>query len=109
MEGKLGNLNVVSADLYEEFRGKVERIEIDSPPSFPELKQYHLFVKPLDIKVKGSFDNPRVKLDFSKALNALVKKELKKQEKKIKDKVKKDLQKEFEKKLGNKLKNLLKF
>lgn len=64
---------------------------------------------PLDIKVKGSFDNPRVKLDFSKALNTLVKKELKKQEKKIKDKVKKDLQKEIEKKLGNKLKNLLKF
>ena len=54
MEGKLGNLNVVSADLYEEFRGKVERVEIDSPPSFPEVKQYHLFVKPLDIKVKNS-------------------------------------------------------
>ncbi|HFD32495.1 MAG TPA: AsmA family protein, partial [Gammaproteobacteria bacterium] len=64
---------------------------------------------PLDIRVNGSFDNPRIKLDFSKTLNTLVKKELKKQEKKIKDKVKKDLQKEIEKKLGDKLKNLLKF
>ena len=64
---------------------------------------------PLDIKIRGNFDKPRIDLDFNKALNLLIKKELKKQENKIKAKVKKDIQKEIEKKLGNKLKNLFKF
>ena len=54
MVEQLGKLNVTSSDLFEEFKGKVIKIEIDSPPSFPEIKQYHLFVQPSEIDVKGA-------------------------------------------------------
>ena len=64
---------------------------------------------PLDVRINGTFDKPGINIDFQKALNALLKKELKTREKKIKDKVKKDVQKELEKKLGDKLKKLFKF
>jgi len=64
---------------------------------------------PLDIYIRGTFDKPSIKADFSKALNQLVKKELKKQERKVKDKAKKDIKKKLEKKIGDKLKKLFKF
>lgn len=64
---------------------------------------------PLDIYIRGTFDKPSIKADFSKALNQLVKKELKKEERKIKDKAKKDIKKKLEKKIGDKLKKLFKF
>ena len=72
--------------------------------SFEKMKSL-----PLDIIIRGTFDNPDVKVDFQKAINSIIKKELKKQEQKIKEKVTKDVQKELEKKLGDELKNLLKF
>lgn len=53
MAEKLGNLSVTSSDLFEEFKGNVTNVEIDSPPHFPEIKQYHLFVKPCEVNVKG--------------------------------------------------------
>lgn len=86
---------------------------------------------PLDVHINGKFDNLQFKIDFQKALNMLLQKELKKHEKKLreevqremkqkeqelkrkeqelKDKLKKDAQKELEKKFGDKLKNLLNF
>ena len=60
---------------------------------------------PLDIYIRGTFDKPNIKADFSKVLKQLIKKEIKKQEHKITDKAKKDL----EKKLGDKLKKLFHF
>lgn len=60
---------------------------------------------PLDIRVTGTFANPRVKPDFEKALKTLVKKEIKKEQEKAKDKLKKKL----ENKVKDKLKDLFKF
>ena len=67
---------------------------------------------PLDIIIKGTFDEPSIKADFKKALNQLVDNELKKQKQKYKkdidnklkeqeQKIKDDLKKELEKKLKN--------
>lgn len=64
---------------------------------------------PLDILITGTFDKPKVRVDFEKVISGLLKKELKKHEVKIKEKVKEDIKKELEKKMGDKLKNLLKF
>ena len=60
---------------------------------------------PLDILIKGSFNDPQVNVDFQKILQQAVGKELKKHENKIKE----DLNKEIQKKLGNELNKLLKF
>jgi AsmA protein len=67
---------------------------------------------PLDIIIKGTFDEPSIKADFKKALNQLVDNELQKQKQKYKkdidnklkeqeQKIKDDLKKELEKKLKN--------
>ena len=64
---------------------------------------------PLDIYIRGTFDKPSIKADFSKALNQLVKQELKKEERKIKDKAKKDIKNKLEKKIDDKLKKLFRF
>ena len=81
---------------------------------------------PLDVHVKGTFDNPKIKPDFDKALKKLLKRSLGKQEKKLKVKMNKEkiklkakikkeegklkekLKKDLEKKLGNDLKKLFK-
>ena len=60
---------------------------------------------PLDIHIRGSFDKPKIKADFSKALKTLAKRALKKKEEIIKEKAKDKLKK----KLGDELKNLFKF
>jgi AsmA protein len=64
---------------------------------------------PLDIYIKGTFDKPKIKVDFQKVLSRLLKQEFKKRQQKEKTKLKKDLQKKLEKKLGDKLKNIFKF
>ncbi len=73
---------------------------IKASTSFEEMKAI-----PLDIHIGGSFDEPRIKVDFQKVLEQLVKKEIKKHESEIKEKAKEDLQK----KLDDKLKKLFKF
>ena len=74
--------------------------DIKASTSFDEMKAI-----PLDIHIGGSFDEPRIKVDFQKVLKQLVKKEIKKHESEIKEKAKEDLQK----KLDDKLKKLLPF
>lgn len=60
---------------------------------------------PLDVNITGTFDDPKIKPDFKKAINKLVDQELKKQ----KNKIKKDAKKKIKKKLENELKKLFKF
>ncbi len=74
--------------------------DIKASTSFEDMKAI-----PLDIHIGGSFDEPRIKVDFQKVLKQLVKKEIKKHESEIKEKAKEDLQK----KLDDKLKKLLPF
>ena len=74
--------------------------DIKASTSFEDMKAI-----PLDIHIGGSFDEPRIKVDFQKVLKQLLKKEIKKHESKIKEKAKEDLQK----KIDDKLKKLLKF
>lgn len=74
--------------------------DIKASTSYEEMKAI-----PLDIHIGGSFDEPKIKVDFQKVLKQLVKKEIKKHESKIKEKAKEDLQK----KIDDKLKKLLKF
>ena len=75
---------------------------------------------PLDIIIKGKFNDLSIEADFKKALTQLFNKELKIQEKKYKKdiekklkeeekKIKKDIENELKKKLGDDLKNLFKF
>lgn len=74
--------------------------DISSNKSFEKMNAV-----PLDVHILGTFDTPKVKADFSKALKSLAKKELKKHESKLKEKTKEKLKN----KLGDKLKDLFKF
>lgn len=85
-----------------------------------DIKSHKSFEKmnsiPLDIHIRGTFDQPEVKADFNKALKVLVNKKLNKQKQKLQKKVdskkqqaKEKVKKELKKKLGDKLKNLFKF
>ena len=74
--------------------------DISSNKSFEKMNAV-----PLDVHILGTFDKPKVKADFSKALKSLAKKDLKKHEGKLKEKTKEKLKK----KLGDKLKKLFRF
>lgn len=89
--------------------------DIESKKSFAKMSAV-----PLDVYIRGTFNKPQIKADFSKALKMLAKRELKKREQKIKKKAKtklKNKEQEFKekakeklkKKLGDKLKGLFKF
>ena len=74
--------------------------DIDSNRTFEKMSAL-----PLDVNIRGTFDKPQIKADFSKALKALAKQKLKKREEKLKEEAKDKLKK----KLGDKLKKLLRF
>lgn len=100
--------------------------DIESKKSFEKMSAV-----PLDIYIRGTFDKPQIKADFSKALKMIVKKELKKHEQKLKEEakakiklkkqqmkekaklkeqeIKEQVKEKLKKKLGDKLKNLFKF
>lgn len=100
--------------------------DIESKKSFEKMSAV-----PLDIYIRGTFDKPQIKADFSKALKMLAKKELKKHEQKLKEEakakielkkqqlkekakikeqeIKEQAKEKLKKKLENKLKNLFKF
>lgn len=100
-----GTVNLVKEQLnYTASVKFTSSTEIKAKTPYEKMKAI-----PLDIYIRGTFDKPSIKADFSKALNQLVKKELKKEERKIKDKAKKDIKKKLEKKIGDKLKKLFKF
>lgn len=96
-----GTVNIVKEQLnYTASVKFTSSTEIKANKPYEKMKAV-----PLDIYIRGTFDKPNIKADFSKSLKQLIKREIKKQEHKITDKTKKDL----EKKLGDKLKKLLKF
>ena len=96
-----GTVNIVKEQLnYTASVKFTSSTEIKANKPYEKMKAV-----PLDIYIRGTFDKPNIKADFSKALKQLIKREIKKQEHKITDKAKKDL----EKKLGDKLKKLFKF
>ena len=89
--------------------------DIESKKSFEKMSSI-----PLDVYIRGTFDKPKIKADFSKALKMLAKKELEKQKRKIKKEAKTKLknkkqeikdkaEEQLKKKLENKLKKLFKF
>lgn len=77
---------------------------LKSTTTFDKMKSI-----PLDIIIKGTFDKPKIKPDFSKVLDRYVKKKLKKEKTKLKEKMKKSIENRIDKKLDDKLKDLFKF
>lgn len=64
---------------------------------------------PLDVHIRGTFEEPKIKADFSKALKTLAKKKLNAKVKNNQQQIKEKAKNELKKKLGDKLKNLFKF
>lgn len=78
--------------------------DIKSNKSFEKMNSI-----PLDVHIRGTFDKPKIKADFSKALKNLAKKKLKAKVKSKQQQIKEKAKNELKKKLGDKLKNLFKF
>lgn len=76
--------------------------KINSATSFKEMNSI-----PLDVHINGKFDDLQFKVDFQKALNLLLQKELKKQEKKYKEKLQREI-KQKEQALKEKVQHVMK-
>ena len=85
--------------------------DIEKKKSFDKMSAV-----PLDVYIRGTFDKPEIKADFSKALKMLANKELEKHKRKIEKKAKtklknreQEIKEKAKEKLEKKLKNLFKF
>lgn len=95
-----------SVDIAKEKLNYTASVKFTSSTDIKKNKPYEkMSAVPLDIRITGTFSNPKIKPDFGKVLKTLVKKEIKKEQKKAKDKIKKKL----ENKVKDKLKDLFKF
>ena len=110
-----------TVDIAKEKLNYVVSVKFTSSTKIKANKPYEkMNAIPLDIIIKGTFDDPSIKPDFKKAVTQLVDNELKKQKKKLKKdfdkkldiekkKLKKEAEEKLKKKLNDKLKKLFKF
>lgn len=83
-----GTVNLVNESLsYVASVKFTNSTDINAETSFEKMNAI-----PLDVYIKGNFDNLQIQADFQKALNMLLQKELQKHEKKIKDQIQRELE-----------------
>ena len=107
-------------DIPKEKLNYVASVKFTSSTKIKVNKPYEkMNVIPLDIIITGTFDDPRIKPDFNKAVNQLIDNELKKQQQKLKkdfdkklesekQKLKKEAEEKLKKNLNEGLKKLFK-
>ena len=110
-----------TVDIAKEKLNYVASVKFTSSTDIKVKKPYEkMNAIPLDIIIRGTFDEPNIKPDFKKAANQLIDNELKKQKKKLKKdfekkldiekkKLKKEAEEKLKKKMNDKLKKLFKF
>ena len=110
-----------TVDIANEKLNYVASVKFTSSTEIKVNKPYEkMNVIPLDIIIKGTFDDPSITPDFKKAVTQLVDNEINKQKKKLKEdfdkkidlekkKLKKDAEEQLKKKLNDNLKKLFKF
>ena len=110
-----------TVDIAKEKLNYVASVKFTSSTEIKVNKPYEkMNVIPLDILIKGTFDDPSIKPDFKKALSQLIDNKLKKQKNKLKKdfdkkleiekgKLKKETKEKLKKKLNDNLKKLFKF
>ena len=110
-----------TVDIPKEKLNYVASVKFTSSTKIDANKPYEkMNVIPLDIIIKGTFDEPSIKPDFKKAVNQLVDDKIKKQKNKLKKdfdkklevekkRLKKEAEDKLKKKLNDKMKKLFKF
>ena len=110
-----------TVDIAKEKLNYVASVKFTSSTEIKVNKPYEkMNVIPLDIIIRGTFDDPSIKPDFKKAINQLIDNKLTKEKNKLKKdfdkkletekkKIKKEAEEKLKEKLNDKLKKLLKF